>query len=68
MKTLLESVQIYKPADRTELFPPEIKLTDRSKIDISVIDGSPEDARWVISTLLTVLGEFAPAAQPNANN
>jgi hypothetical protein len=68
MKTLLESVQIYKPATHDALFAPEIKLIARRKIQISLHDGSPDDARWIIGTLLTVLGEFNPANHPNANN
>jgi hypothetical protein len=66
MKTIEQTVQIYKPENRKELFPPEVKLTDRSKIDISLVDGSMEDARWVICTLLTLLGEVNP--NPHANN
>jgi hypothetical protein len=67
-QTIQETVQVFTPAGRTDLFPPEIKLTDKSKIDISVSGGAAEDARWVICTLLSILGEFTPANHPNANN
>jgi hypothetical protein len=61
MKTIQESVQVFKPASHDAMFTPEIKLICRRKITICMTEGSPDDARWVIGTLLSILGGFSPA-------
>ena len=68
MKTLVESVQVYKPAAHDSSGAPEIKLIGRRKITIYMVEGSAEDARWLAVTLHSVLGELAPSTPPTANN